>query len=255
MGGRRSDPMRVVAIIPVRYQSTRLEGKPLADIHGKPMVQHVYEHAMRSSLMERVIVATDDARIKEAVEKFGGQVVLTSKGHPTGTDRIAEVAGNLDVQVVVNIQGDELFVKPGMLDSVVHPLLEDRHIPMGTLMCELDREAFDNPNVVKVVTDREGFALYFSRSLIPYPNRQQGYRAFEHIGIYSYQKDFLLTYPKLERTPLEKSESLEQLRALEHGFKIKVVPVENYVRFSVNTQEDLKRARAFARELEGFGEE
>jgi 3-deoxy-manno-octulosonate cytidylyltransferase (CMP-KDO synthetase) len=242
--------MRVVAIIPARYHSTRLEGKPLADINGKPMVQRVYENAMKSSALDDVIVATDDNRIREAVEKFGGRAVLTSKGHPTGTDRIAEVAENLDVDVVVNIQGDEPFVKPGMLDEVVSPLIEDRNIPMATLMHSIEKQDFDNPNVVKVVIDKSGFALYFSRSLIPYPRYEEGHRAFEHIGIYSFQKDFLLTYSKLEPTPLEKSEALEQLRALENGFRIKVLLAKDYIPFSVDTQEDLERAREFAKKLE-----
>jgi len=191
----------------------------------------------------------------EAVERFGGQAVLTSKDHSTGTDRISEVAENLDAEVVVNIQGDEPFVKPGMLDEVVNPLLEDTNIPMCTLMHEIDKEDFDNPNVVKVVTDKSGFALYFSRSLIPYPRYEEDYRAFEHIGIYSYQKDFLVTLSKSNPTPLEKSESLEQLRALENGFRIKVILTKDYIPFSVDTQEDLERARVFARELEGNKEE
>ena len=241
--------MRVVGIIPARYHSTRLEGKPLADIDGRPMVHHVYANANKSSVLDDVIVATDDNRIKDAVERFGGKAVLTSKDHSTGTDRIAEGAQNLDVQVVVNIQGDEPFVRPGMLDEVVNPLLEDRNIPMGTLMHEISKEDFDNPNVVKVVTDKAGFALYFSRSLIPYPRYQEEHRAFEHIGIYSYQKDFLLAFSKLEPTPLEKSESLEQLRALENGFRIKVILTKDYIPFSVDTQEDLERARIFAKTL------
>lgn len=247
--------MRVVGIIPARYHSTRLEAKPLADINGKPMVQHVYENATKSPILDQVIVATDDSRIMEAVEKFGGQAALTSKDHSTGTDRISEVAENLDAEVVINIQGDEPFVKPGMLDEVVNPLLEDKNIPMCTLMHEIDKEDFDNPNVVKVVTDKSGFALYFSRSLIPYPRYEEGYRAFEHIGIYSYQKDFLVTLSKSKPTPLEKSESLEQLRALENGFRIKVILTKDYIPFSVDTQEDLERARVFARELEGTEEE
>jgi 3-deoxy-manno-octulosonate cytidylyltransferase (CMP-KDO synthetase) len=247
--------MRVVGVIPARYHSTRLEGKPLADINGKPMVQYVYENAIKSSILDDVIVATDDNRIRKAVEKFGGQAVLTSKEHSTGTDRISEVAENLGVEVVVNIQGDEPFVKPRMLDEVVNPLLEDRDIPMCTLMHEIGKEDFDNPNVVKVVTDTSWFALYFSRSLIPYPRCEEGHCAFEHIGIYSYQKDFLLTFSKLKPTPLEKSEGLEQLRALENGFKIKVILTKDYIPLSVDTQEDLERAREFAKKLMGNMEE
>jgi len=245
---------QAIGIIPARFDSTRLKGKPLADINGKPMVQHVYENTIKSSILDDVIIATDDESIKEAVENFGGKVILTSKDHLTGTDRISEVAENLDVQVVVNIQCDEPFIKPGMIDEVVNPLLEDRDVPMCTLMHEIDKKDFHDPNVVKVVTDTSGFALYFSRSLIPYPRHEEGHRVFEHIGIYSYQKAFLLTFSQLKPTPLEKSEGLEQLRALENGFKIKVILTKDYIPLSVDTQEDLERAREFARSLEGNNE-
>ncbi|MFB0506743.1 MAG: 3-deoxy-manno-octulosonate cytidylyltransferase [Thermodesulfobacteriota bacterium] len=245
---------QAIGIIPARFDSTRLKGKPLADINGKPMVQHVYENTIKSSILDDVIIATDDESIKEAVENFGGKVILTSKDHLTGTDRISEVAENLDVQVVVNIQCDEPFIKPGMIDEVVNPLLEDRDVPLCTLMHEIDKKDFHDPNVVKVVTDTSGFALYFSRSLIPYPRHEEGHRVFEHIGIYSYQKVFLLTFSQLKPTPLEKSEGLEQLRALENGFKIKVILTKDYIPLSVDTQEDLERAREFARSLEGNNE-
>lgn len=245
---------QAIGIIPARFDSTRLKGKPLADINGKPMVQHVYENTIKSSILDDVIIATDDESIKEAVENFGGKVILTSKDHLTGTDRISEVAENLDVQVVVNIQCDEPFIKPGMIDEVVNPLLEDGDIPMCTLMHGIDKKDFHDPNVVKVVTDTSGFALYFSRSLIPYPRHEEGHRVFEHIGIYSYQKVFLLTFSQLKPTPLEKSEGLEQLRALENGFKIKVILTKDYIPLSVDTQEDLERAREFARSLEGNNE-
>lgn len=245
---------RVVGLIPARFGSTRLMGKPLVEINGKPMVQLVYENAIKSSTLDDAIVATDDRRIKEAVEKFGGKAVLTSQDHLTGTDRISEVAKDLDVEVVVNIQGDEPFIKPGMINEVVNPLLEDKDIPMCTLMHEIGKEDFHNPDVVKVVTDASGFALYFSRSLIPYPRHEEGHRVFEHIGIYSYQKVFLLTFSQLKPTPLEKSEGLEQLRALENGFKIKVILTKDYIPLSVDTQEDLERAREFARSLEGNNE-
>jgi 3-deoxy-manno-octulosonate cytidylyltransferase (CMP-KDO synthetase) len=247
--------MRVVGIIPARYHSTRLEGKPLADINGKPMIQHVYENAASASILDQVIVATDDDRIREAVERFGGRAVPTSRTHSTGTDRIAEVAKDLEVEVVVNIQGDEPFVRPGMLDDVVRPLIEDKDIPMSSLMHEIDEADFNNPNVVKVVTDKSGFALYFSRSLIPYPRSGVGHRAYEHIGIYAYQKDFLLTFSGLEPTPLEKSESLEQLRALENGFRIRVILARDYIPLSVDTADDLERAIEYAKNLEKDKEE
>lgn len=242
--------MRVVGVIPARFASTRLPGKPLVDILGKPMIQHVYENAARSKTLEQLIVATDDERIMAAVAGFGGKAVLTSRDHNTGTDRVAEVVRGLDVGVVVNIQGDEPFVHPGMIDEVVQPLLDDSELPMCTSMHEIiDRADFDNPNVVKTVVDLEGYALYFSRSLIPYPRTTEGHRVFEHIGMYAYRKDFLLKYARLPQTPLEKLESLEQLRVLEHGFRLRVVETrQDYIPLSVDTPEDLERARALARQ-------
>lgn len=243
--------MQALGVIPARYGSTRLEGKPLVDIIGKPMIQHVYENVTRSSILDDVIVATDNYKIKKVVEGFGGKAVLTSPDYTTGTDRVAEVARNLDVQVVVNIQGDEPFINPEMINEVAEPLLRDKNILMGTLMHEIkNEEDLSNPNVVKVVTDKSGFALYFSRSLIPYLRRSEGHRAFEHIGIYSYQKDFLLKFAELKPTPLETSESLEQLRALENGYRIKVVLTkQKYIALSVDTPEDLEKARVFAKSL------
>lgn len=243
--------MQALGVIPARYGSTRLEGKPLVDIIGKPMIQHVYENVTRSSILDDVIVATDDSKIKKVVEGFGGKAVLTSPDYTTGTDRVAEIARNLDVQVVVNIQGDEPFINPEMINEVAEPLLRDKNILMGTLMHEIkNEEDLSNPNVVKVVTDKSGFALYFSRSLIPYPRRSEGHRAFEHIGVYSYQKDFLLKFAELKPTPLETSESLEQLRALENGYRIKVVLTkQKYIALSVDTPEDLEKARVFAKSL------
>lgn len=243
--------MQALGVIPARYGSTRLEGKPLVDIIGKPMIQHVYENVTRSSILDDVIVATDDSKIKKVVEGFGGKAVLTSPDYTTGTDRVAEIARNLDVQVVVNIQGDEPFINPEMINEVAEPLLRDKNILMGTLMHEIKNEGdLSNPNVVKVVTDKSGFALYFSRSLIPYPRRSEGHRAFEHIGIYSYQKDFLLKFAELKPTPLETSESLEQLRALENGYRIKVVLTkQKYIALSVDTPEDLEKARVFVKSL------
>ena len=242
--------MRVVGVIPARYASTRLPGKPLVDIMGKPMIQHVYENAARSKTLEQLIVATDDERIMAVVAGFGGRAVLTSRDHNTGTDRVAEVVRGLDVEVVVNIQGDEPFVRPGMIDEVVQPLLDDPELPMCTSMHEItDTADFDNPNVVKVVIDLAGNALYFSRSLVPYPRKSEGHRAFEHIGMYAYRKDFLLKYAGLPQTPLEKLESLEQLRVLEHGYRLRVVETrQDYIPLSVDTPEDLERARAMARQ-------
>ena len=240
--------MKVIGIIPARYESTRLPGKPLVDILGKPMIQHVYENASRSETLNDLLVATDDERIVAAVEAFGGKAVLTSKEHATGTDRVAEVVRPLDAGIVVNVQGDEPFARPGMIDEIVRPLLEDPTLPMSTLSHEIkDREGFADPNVVKVVTDLTGNALYFSRSLIPYPRKTEGHRVFEHIGLYAYRRDFLMEFAGLAQTPLEKAESLEQLRALERGYRIRVVETkQEYISLNVDTPEDLEKARILA---------
>ncbi len=237
--------MRVMGVIPARYHSTRLEGKPLADIHGRPMIQWVYENVKRARNLDDLRVATDDARIFEAVERFGGKAVLTSGDHTTGTDRIAEVVKDMEVEVVINVQGDEPFVTPTMINEVAAPLLADRDIPMSTLMHEIDEAEFRNPNTVKVVTDALGFALYFSRSPIPYPRNRGEQRTLGHIGIYGYRRDFLLKLTEMPPTPLEKTESLEQLRVIENGFRIKVVETTaaDYIPISVDTGEDLERAR------------
>jgi 3-deoxy-manno-octulosonate cytidylyltransferase (CMP-KDO synthetase) len=241
--------MTVVGVIPARFASTRLPGKPLQDIIGKPMIQHVYENASRSKTLSRLIVATDDDRIMRAVAAFGGQAVLTSRGHNTGTDRVAEVVRAMPADIVVNIQGDEPFVHPGMIDEVVQPLLDNPSLPMCTSMHAISDPAdYANPNVVKVVVGLSGDALYFSRSLIPYPRRSEGHRAFEHIGMYAYTREFLLAYAALPQTPLEKLESLEQLRVLEHGYRLRVVETrQDYVPLSVDTPDDLEKARALAR--------
>ncbi|MGQ9617320.1 MAG: 3-deoxy-manno-octulosonate cytidylyltransferase, partial [Spirochaetota bacterium] len=243
--------MKVLGVIPARYESTRLPGKPLADINGKPMVQWVYERAAKSSVLDMLVVATDDERVMRAVNSFGGRAELTSKEHSTGTDRVAEVASKVDAKVVVNIQGDEPFVHPGMIEEIAIPLLEDENIPMCTIKREIkSEEELKDPNVVKVVTDLSGFALYFSRSLIPYPRHREMLRAYEHIGLYAYSKDFLMKFSSLKPTVLERTESLEQLRVLENGYKIKVVLTKHeYVALSVDTPDDLERARKFAKTL------
>jgi 3-deoxy-manno-octulosonate cytidylyltransferase (CMP-KDO synthetase) len=237
--------MRTVGVIPARYGSTRLEGKPLKEICGKPMIQYVYDMARRARLLDEVIVATDDHRIVEAVESFGGKVRMTSVHHPTGTDRIAEVVRQMDVEVVVNIQGDEPLLESRMIDEAVRPLLDSRELPASTLCCRIREERkLNDPNVVKVVFDRNGFALYFSRSLIPYPKKREGFQAYEHIGVYVYRKDFLMQYVEMQQTPLELTESLEQLRILETGHRMMVVETKyDYEGLSVDTLEDLERVR------------
>lgn len=241
--------MRVTAIIPARYASTRFPGKPLVDILGKPMIQWVCERTARAVHINRVIVATDDERIAAAVRGFGGEVEMTRADHPTGTDRLAEVAARIETDLVVNVQGDEPLIDPKMIEQAVAPLRKNPGIPMGTLKCPLvSPEEFRNPNVVKVVTDRQGFALYFSRAPIPHPRDLASkleanfadLNCFKHVGLYVYRKDFLLTYPKLAVTPLENLEKLEQLRALEHGFRIRVVETA-LTSQGVDTPEDLER--------------
>ncbi len=238
--------IETIGVIPARYASTRYMGKVLADIHGKPMVQHVYERAIRSKSLERVLVATEDERVVQAVRRFGGEAVLTSSTHACGTDRVAEAVRHLDVRIVVNIQGDEPMLEPEMVDEVVTLLRKSPEAGVATLVKRVDREEdFANPGVVKVVTDECGMALYFSRSLIPYPRfRTPEFRVFDHIGVYSYTKDALMRFASLAPSRLELIEGLEQLRALEH--RIPVVVAETQCRadgICVDTAEDLERVR------------
>lgn len=246
--------MRVTAIIPARFASTRFPGKPLADICGKPMIQWVYERTLRSQSVNRVLVATDDERIAAAVRSFGGEVELTRADHETGTDRLAEVAARIETSLIVNVQGDEPLIDPRMIDQAVEPMRRNPGVPMGTLKTRIRQvEEYLSPNVVKVATDRNDYALYFSRSPLPYardyaeklPDGFGRIEAYKHIGLYVYRRDFLLTYPKLASTPLEQYEKLEQLRALEHGFKIKVAETR-LTSIGVDTPEDLERVRTLA---------
>lgn len=244
--------MGVTVVIPARYASTRFPGKPLADLCGKPMIQWVYERSALCESADRVIVATDDERIAKVVTGFGGDVVMTRADHETGTDRLAEVAEKLEDELIVNVQGDEPMIDPVMIQTAVEPLLKDSSIPMGTLKTPLTSvEEYRNPNVVKVVTDLQGFALYFSRAPIPYPRdfagdidqRWNDLATAKHIGLYVYRRDFLLKYPSLPSTPLETQECLEQLRALEHGYRIRVAETD-LVGQGVDTPEDLERVKS-----------
>ncbi|MEK7772891.1 MAG: 3-deoxy-manno-octulosonate cytidylyltransferase [Deltaproteobacteria bacterium] len=238
--------MKVAAIIPARWGSTRLNGKPLADIGGKPMVRWVYERASAARLVEYVAVATDDERIEKAVRRFGGNVVMTSPFHRSGTDRVAEPARKTQSEIVVNLQGDEPLIEPSIIDEAIRPMLQSPDIQLCTLKTRIvDEEEYHNPNVVKVVTGADGFALYFSRSPIPHmktPFKDSGVNPYKHIGLYVYRMDFLLKFAALAPTALEEAESLEQLRALEHGCRIKVVEAA-YNPVSVDTAEDLERVR------------
>ncbi len=237
---------RAVAIIPARLAATRLPDKPLADIAGKPMVQHVYERAARAMRIADVLVATPDAAIADAVRAFGGRVALTAPDHPTGTDRVAEAARALpaDVFIVVNVQGDEPLLDPQTVDAVAGALLDDASVVMASVMCPLPPGRENDPNVVKVVCDQTGFALYFSRSPLPYRrNPDAPYAPRQHVGLYAYRRDFLETLTRLAPTPLEQAESLEQLRVLEHGYRIRMVETDRAPE-SVDTPEDLERVRA-----------
>jgi 3-deoxy-manno-octulosonate cytidylyltransferase (CMP-KDO synthetase) len=237
--------MKVVGVIPARYGSTRLEGKPLKDICGKMMIQHVYEQTCKSELISRVIVATDDTRIYDAVRGFGGEAAMTSATHKTGTDRVAEVVNNIECDIVVNIQGDEPLIIPEVIDEIARALYTDEEIYVSTGSYKIsDERMLHDPNVVKVVTDKNGLALYFSRSLIPYPRHVDTFEAFEHIGIYAFKKDFLLKFINFENTPLSLTESLEQLKVLELGYKIRVIKTKHdYQAISVDTPEDLEEVR------------
>ena len=235
--------MNTLCVIPARYASTRLPGKPLADIAGKPMIQHVYERASLAKLPSIVLVATDHAGVQAAVQSFGGQVVMTSPQHRTGTDRLAEVAALYPkVDIIINVQGDEPLIDPQLIDDLAAALIDDPALVMATVMTPLKEPEYHDDNVVKVVTDLQGYALYFSRSLIPFLRNAPKCSVYKHIGLYAYRRDFLLAFAKLEQTPLEQTESLEQLRALEHGYKIKVLPTA-CAPVGVDTPEDLIRVR------------
>jgi len=243
--------MKAVGIIPARYQSTRLPGKPLALILGKPMIWYVYQQAKKSRYLEEVIVATDDQRIVEAVESFGGKAVLTAREHRTGTDRLAQVAENMTAEIIVNIQGDEPLIQPEMIDQAIEPLLQDDTLVMATLKKKIDeQEDLHNPHLVKVVADKNNRALYFSRSLLPFPREETGQPVYKHVGLYVYRRDFLLAFSRMEPTPLEQTESLEQLRVLENGYPIYVVETP-YSSQGVDTPEDLAKVTALIAAAKG----
>lgn len=242
---------RILGVIPARYASSRFPGKALAPLAGRPLIQHVYERAAGARYLSQLLIATDDPRIADAARAFGAPVRLTRPDHPSGTDRVAEAASADPAELVVNIQGDEPLIDPAAIDAAVLGLLEAPEIPMGTLKKLIEDPAeLHNPNVVKVVTDRHGNALYFSRSRIPYV-REGVERApcYKHVGLYVYRRDFLLAYSQLPVGPLERAEKLEQLRALENGYRIRVIETE-YESRGVDTPEDLKTV---ARLLEAAG--
>lgn len=236
--------MGALVVIPSRYGSTRFPGKPLAMLRGKPMVQHVFERAAKAKRAAHVVVATDHPEIQSVVKGFGGNVIMTDPNARSGTDRVAEVASKRKERVVINVQGDEPMVHPEMIDQLAEFLEANREIPMASLMIALqDEAAAQSPNVVKVIVDLHGYAIYFSRLPIPYlrdTKRKPNPRYYKHLGIYGYQRDFVLHFPKLEPTPLEDLESLEQLRALEHRYSIKMMETV-HDSSGIDTPEDLQR--------------
>lgn len=266
--------LKVTAIIPARYGSTRLPAKLLLDLNGKPILQHVYERTSQAKLVDQVLIATDDLRIETLAKNFGADVVMTSDSHQTGTDRIAEVAQNLTSEIIVNVQGDEPLIDPNVIDKAVKPLLEDHNLMMSTT-CEPIASLADvfNPNIVKVVLNSDNNALYFSRAPIPFPRfaalaetcfepekmltKMQDSKDnenkeladyYKHTGLYVYQRNFLLEFTKWPRSFLEKCESLEQLRVLEKGYKIRVIKVTSQS-IGIDTLEDLERAREVLRSV------
>jgi 3-deoxy-manno-octulosonate cytidylyltransferase (CMP-KDO synthetase) len=250
--------LAIVAIIPARFAATRLPGKPLSEIHGKTMVQRVYERARAAKRVDQVLVATDDERIARVVRGFGGEAVLTSAEHATGTDRLAEVARGLAAEIVINVQGDEPLLDPAGIDAVAEALAGDPALEIATLSLPLvSLDEMLAPSVVKVVTDAAGDALYFSRSPIPHVRQPEGSDpraaaaeavarglARKHVGLYGYRREALLRFAALPQHPLEAAEGLEQLRALAAGMRIRVVPAQGKAGVAVDTQEDLERVRA-----------
>ena len=242
--------MKAIGVIPARYGSKRFPGKPLADILGKPMIQYVWERASKTKTLEEVIIATDDERILRKAKEFGAEAVLTSPSLSSGTERVAEAVKDLDADIVVNIQGDEPLIEPRAIDEAIKSLIKDPKIPVATLAYRMTKkEEIGDPNVVKVVFDKNNFALYFSRFPIPYfrehrlPITDHRLPIYKHLGLYVYRKEFLAKLVQLEPSPLEKIEGLEQLRVLENGYRIKIVKTE-CDSIGVDTPEDLERVKA-----------
>jgi len=234
--------MDAIGIIPARFAATRFEGKVLANILGKPMIQHVWEKAKESKSLDDLIIACDDQRIEKKAKEFGAKVILTSKSHSSGTDRLTEIVQPLDVKVVINIQADEPLLHFTMIDDMVRLLLEDPSIVMATVIKRMeDKQEISDSNIVKVVIDKDDFALYFSRSPIPYLNAESNESVYyKHIGLYAYTKDFLFTFRNLPESKLEDMEKLEQLRVLEAGFRIKTVQTK-FDTIGVDTPQDLQK--------------
>jgi 3-deoxy-manno-octulosonate cytidylyltransferase (CMP-KDO synthetase) len=245
--------MDVIGVIPARYSSSRFEGKVLADILGKPMLQHVWEQAKQAFLLDDLIIACDDEKVAGVAGGFGAKVVLTAKEHTCGTDRITEVVNPLDVKIIINIQADEPLIHPMMIDSLAQVLLDDSSISMVTLMKRIeDSKQISDPHVVKVVVDKNNFALYFSRAPLPFKAENSEVKSpvyYKHIGLYAYTKDFLFVYKNIPVSNLEKIERLEQLRVLEEGLRIKVIETK-YETIGVDTPADLEKVKEYLKKEE-----
>ncbi len=245
--------LETVCVIPARLESTRFPKKLLQRINGKPLLQYVYENAKQAKRVERVVVACDHESLKETVESFGGEAVLTSPNHASGTERIAEVAKLLSCQFVVNLQGDEPLMPGEVVDQVVSALQRDLSCVMSTAcILKNDPEEFRNPNVVKVTKDKSGWALYFSRSPIPHDRDGKTNSFFKHLGIYGYKREFLLQFPALSSSSLEQREKLEQLRALENGYRIKVIETV-HDSIGVDTEDDFNQVKELLTSKRGVG--
>ncbi|MDP8264576.1 MAG: 3-deoxy-manno-octulosonate cytidylyltransferase [Candidatus Aceula lacicola] len=235
--------MRSIGVIPARYGSTRLKGKVLADIFGKPLIQHVWERAKKSKLLDDLIIAADDERVSQVCEGFGAKVVMTDKECASGSDRIAQAVKNIDAGIVINIQGDEPMLDASIIDGLVDVLKKDKDVQMSTAVVKMrkSKDAQDS-NVVKAIVDRKGYAIYFSRSPIPFDREGKGAQYFKHLGFYGYRKSFLLGFKDLPPSVLEQAEKLEQLRVIEAGYKIKVIETE-FDTIAVDTKEDLSKVK------------
>jgi 3-deoxy-manno-octulosonate cytidylyltransferase (CMP-KDO synthetase) len=235
---------RTMGVIPARFASSRFEGKVIALIAGKPMIQHVWQRAKQCQLLDDVIIACDDERVMKVAQSFNAHVVMTSVHHQSGSDRLREVIQDLSADVVVNIQGDEPLINPLIIDTLVRVLHDDPTCPMATVIKKINHlEEIHNPNVVKVVVDHHGYALYFSRATIPFNRDQQSVTYLKHLGLYAYQKDFLLQFPTLPTSSLENIERLEQLRVLEAGYKIKTILTDQET-IGVDHPEDIQKVEA-----------
>ncbi len=244
--------MKIVAVIPARYKSSRFEGKPLAEIMGKPMIKHVYENVMKSSMLSDVIIATEDRRIYDVCRGFGANVVMTKESHQTGTDRIIEVVNGISADVILNIQGDEPLVNAEIIEALIKPLKEDDTVLYTSVKTPIySYEEFIDPNNVKVVVDKNDYGIYFSRSPVPYDREKalsfkdfKGIFGYKHLGFYGYTRDFLVEFGKMPASYLEKKEMLEQLRAIENGYRIKVETV-GAATIPVDVPDDIKKVENF----------